>query len=127
VDAQPDSTVQTADVLARLGEAPYLAPGPEGYPPAPAVWSSALSVGERAAFAMSIADGTIPGAKLAKWPPAGPLASESRDGQVDEISALLFGNTPSATTRALLESGGESSGMDRIVGLALGAPEFQRY
>jgi hypothetical protein len=85
--------------------------------------------------------------RLAAWPAAKELARLPREQQVEGVIRELLGGDVSADTRQVLLSGtnpllarqgaADSSGMDarplpparglaQVVGLALGAPEFQR-
>jgi hypothetical protein len=62
------------------------------------------------------------------------LRGAPRDAQVDGVVKLLFGGQVSTDTREVLRSGenplatgkNQLGGLQQIVGLALGAPEFQR-
>jgi hypothetical protein len=75
---------------------------------------------------------------VAEWTDGKALASLARDAQVDGVIKSILGGEASPDTRKVLESGvnpmvGDSTahatkrgGLETMVGLALGAPEFQR-
>jgi hypothetical protein len=74
---------------------------------------------------------------LADWPQGAQLARAPRDQQVDGVIAAILGGEASPDTRRVLGTGanpladraGAPDATDdfaRLIGLALGAPEFQR-
>jgi len=138
VGAQPDSTPRTAQMIAKLGEPLYGHLAPNGYPERGDAWINTGAILARINFGLLVATGRVPGASLAEWTDGHELASLSRDAQVDGVIKAILGGEASPDTRRVLESGinpmaGDSTasatkhgGLETIVGLALGAPEFQR-
>ena len=137
--AGPDTTGATAAVVARLGQPIYGHQAPDGWPETGAAWMNTGAILARINFGMAVAANRVPGARPSAWPPAASLRSAPRDAQVDAVVAALLGGDASPETREILASGahpmlddaGRSSlraltGLDQVVGLAIGAPEFQR-
>ena len=96
-------------VLRELGQLPYLAPTPEGYPDVATRWIDPGSVLARTRFAFALAGEQIPGLRL------------------DEVStpdprSLPAGPLGASTRRALAEPG--LAGRERLA-VALASPEFQ--
>jgi uncharacterized protein (DUF1800 family) len=183
VDAQPDTTPRSAQIVARLGQPIYGRQTPDGWPDKGDAWMNTGAILNRINFGLSIAGGQVPGAKLANLPNFDALRAEPRDQQVDAVVKSMLGGQVSQVTRNVLMSGnnpmlsktgtvasdmtGDDStsmmtaapkgrregagakgvgglglgkgqlppapmrpinlqGLPQVVGLALGAPEFQR-
>ncbi|MBU6367094.1 MAG: DUF1800 family protein [Gemmatimonadetes bacterium] len=154
--AAPDSTPRTAQLLGRLGQAPFGHQAPNGYPETGDAWMNTGAILNRINFGVAMGAGRVPGVTLADWPPARALARLPREQQVEGVIRELLGGDVSADTRQVLLSGtnpllarqgaADSAGMGtgmgaepvaarplppargfaQVVGLALGAPEFQR-
>ena len=139
--AEPDATPRTAQVVARLGQPLYMHEAPNGWPETGEAWINAGAILNRINFGMQVAAGRLPGAAPRRWPPARELARATREQQVDGVIAALFNGEVSSDTRAILLAGENPLGRDdgveamaaprtdgllQILGLALGAPEFQR-
>ena len=85
-------------------------------------------------FGLTMASGRVPGVVFGRVPEIDALRTASREAQVDGVVKLLFGGQVSADTREVLRSGENPlatentrlGGLQQVVGLALGAPEFQR-
>ncbi len=145
-----DTTARLAAQIARLGQPIYGKLTPNGYPDVGDAWVNAGSVLNRINFGLAIATGRVAGIKLASWPPAASLAGAAIAVQVDSVVAEILGGEASPDTRVILitgenpllrravadstsmmVSGGGRPPVSRtalanLVGLALGAPEFQR-
>ncbi|HJU66360.1 MAG TPA: DUF1800 domain-containing protein, partial [Gemmatimonadaceae bacterium] len=136
VRAAPDTTPRTAQVIATLGQPLFLHQAPNGYPETGAAWINAGSILNRINFGLALASGRVPGASPTGWPGADTLARSSRAEQVDGVIRTILGGEASPDTRRILESGVNPmltdssaprlSGVREVLGLALGAPEFQR-
>jgi uncharacterized protein (DUF1800 family) len=138
VGAQPDSTPRTAQLIAKLGEPLYGHLAPNGYPERGDAWINTGAILARINFGLIVASGRVPGASLAEWTDGKALAALPHDAQVDGVIRAILGGEASPDTRKVLESGvnpmaGDSTvnatkrgGLETMVGLALGAPEFQR-
>jgi hypothetical protein len=174
VNATPDMTPRTAQVIARLGQPLYLHQAPNGWPERGDAWINTGAILNRINFGLALAGGGLPGARPERWTRYTELVHAPREAQVDAVIAAFLGGEASVETRGILE-GGENpllrdcalpegrplsadcsqiradsatmvdeerpqdgrrrdplsrpqdlDGLKEIIGLALGAPEFQR-
>ncbi|MDF1505862.1 DUF1800 domain-containing protein, partial [Roseisolibacter sp. H3M3-2] len=144
MNAAPDTTPRTAQLIARLGQPIYGHQAPDGWPETGRAWMNTGAILNRINFGLTVAAGRLPEARLAGAPPADSLRAAQRAAQLDGVARALLGGELSPDTRAILASGEhpllarprpDSAAMPRaprldpfaqLVGLALGAPEFQR-
>jgi hypothetical protein len=96
-------------------------------------------------FGLTVGANRLPGARLGQWTVAQELATRPVEQQVDGLVRALFGGIVSPETRGVLVSGEnpllarasmsstaaserrpDLVGFPKLVGLAIGAPEFQR-
>jgi uncharacterized protein (DUF1800 family) len=181
VNAQPDVTPRTSQLVARLGQPIFGRQTPDGWPDHGDAWMNTGAILNRINFGLALAGGQIPGAQLSNLPDYETLRTEPRAQQVDEIVKSVLGGKASPETREVLMSGdnpmlakagdaaADSSmdagagmrgragggragapgnkaavglgrgamqpgqmrpvnlqGLPQVIGLALGAPEFQR-
>jgi uncharacterized protein (DUF1800 family) len=153
--AGADTTAVTAMLVARLGQPIYGRQSPDGWPETGSEWMNTGAILNRINFGMAVASNRLPHARPTEWPEYAALRSVSRQQQVQGIIDGLLGGEVSPDTRRILESGtnpmledppqeampddprsarraggfGEIrplTGLDQIIGLALGSPEFQR-
>jgi hypothetical protein len=101
----PDTTPQTARVIAALGQPLYLHQAPNGYPEIGSAWINTGTILNRINFGMAMASGRVPGASLDRWPAAAELHGASRARQVDSVIHALLGGEASPDTRRILELG----------------------
>ena len=174
VNAVPDMTPRTAQLVARLGQPLYLHQAPNGWPERGEAWINTGAILNRINFGLALAGGALPGARPDRWTRYAELARDTRPAQVDGVIGAFLGGEASAETRGILEKGenplqkdcagapragqvadcasptsdspvmGKETapavrgrrdplsrpqnldGLPEIIGLALGAPEFQR-
>jgi uncharacterized protein (DUF1800 family) len=180
VNAAPDTTPRTAQLVARLGQPIFGRQTPDGWPDRGDAWMNTGAILNRINFGLSLAAGQIPGARLTNWTDFTSLQTQPRAQQVDAVVKSMLGGQVSTETRQVLMSGenpmlsandangmvdssamvlggrgrraGEPpqkpdgkgfprgpgaqipgfgrpvnlQGLPQVVGLALGAPEFQR-
>ncbi|HTJ22112.1 MAG TPA: DUF1800 domain-containing protein [Gemmatimonadaceae bacterium] len=173
VNAQPDTTPRTAQIVARLGQPIFGRQTPDGWPDHGDAWMNTGAILNRINFGLALAAGQVPGAALTNWPDFATLRAQSRAQQVDAVVRSMLGGQVSAETREVLMSGDNPmlgaaqpsadtasmggagvrnaggpparvlgggrggqlpgfgrpvnlQGLPQVVGLALGAPEFQR-
>ncbi|MCZ8203991.1 DUF1800 domain-containing protein [Gemmatimonas sp.] len=171
LDAAPDVTARTAQLVSRLGQPLFGHQAPNGYPETGEAWMNTGAILNRINFGLTVAGDRVPGVRLAQWPLYDSLRTLDRPAQVDGVIRALLGGAVSSDTRAVLILGrnpflaarggadalmaldgadstdapdpmtpamrprrrgnlaGSAStptGLAQIVGLALGAPEFQR-
>lgn len=141
LDATPDTLQRDVQAVARLGEPLWGHLAPDGYPETGDAWLNTGSILNRINFGIDAASGRLPGASARTWPVAAALATAPRETQVDSVVSLLFGGYVSPQTRQVLDEGANplaaapmpnskaaqpANQLAQILGLALGAPEFQR-
>jgi uncharacterized protein (DUF1800 family) len=172
LNAAPDNTPRTAQVIAYLGQPIFGHQAPNGWPETGEAWMNAGAILNRINFGLALAGGRLPGASLAQWPETERLRGASREQQVDAVIGAMLGGHVSPDTRNILLNGenplatklagsvdsaavnaaamadGDDAspmrplarrqpgavfarpvqleGLAQIVGLAIGAPEFQR-
>jgi uncharacterized protein (DUF1800 family) len=135
VGAEPDSTPRTAQIIARLGQPVFGHRDPNGYPETGDAWINTGSIIERINFGIMLAAGRAPGVSLQRWARAEGLDTLSHDAQVEGVIRTILGGEASPDTRRVLESGvnplatntpAGARGLTQTIGLAFGAPEFQR-
>jgi uncharacterized protein (DUF1800 family) len=105
VDATPDPTPRTAQIIARLGEPLYLHQAPDGYPLVGDSWINTGAILNRINFGLAVAAGHVPGAVLANWPPGETLMRESHEQQVEGVIALILQGEAGPETRGILMNG----------------------
>ena len=139
MNASPDSTPRTAQMIAYLGQPIYGHQAPNGWPETGDAWMNTGAILNRINFGMAAAANRIPGANVSSIPGVDSLSNAPRQKQVDAVISVLLGGSVSADTRAVLISGEnpllanaqdpaplQLTGIAQIIGLALGSPEFQR-
>jgi hypothetical protein len=183
VNAAPDSTPRSAQVIAYLGQPIFGHQAPNGWPETGDAWMNTGAILNRINFGMAAAAGRLPGVDIRQLPGLDSVRTAPREKQVDAVVATILNGIVSPDTRAVLVSGehpllaggvatgiqdmspadsaaemsGVSmddsrparkqngggkgaalqgrglrnipplSGLQQIVGLALGSPEFQRH
>jgi uncharacterized protein (DUF1800 family) len=174
MNATPDMTPRSAQVVARLGQPLFMHQAPNGWPERGDAWINTGAILNRINFGLAIAGGALSGARPERWARYDELVRASRSAQVDAVISGFLGGEASVETRAILERGenpmlrdcgfraaqrapadcglpgsdsarmddditvpsdrrrdplfssGSLDGLKEIIGLALGAPEFQR-
>ena len=105
MNAQPDTTPRTAQLLARLGQPIFGRQTPDGWPDRGDAWMNTGAILNRINFGLALAAGRVPGASLATWPYTGSLRGEKRVVQVDGVVKSILGGQSSPETRSILMSG----------------------
>ncbi len=135
LDAEPDTLQRDVQAVARLGEPIFGHIAPDGYPETGDQWINTGSILNRINFGMLAAAGQVTGMSVKAWPRGRDLENMPRTAQADSLVAILLGGDASSDTRKILDEGANpaaaspaTSARDftALVGLALGAPEFQR-
>jgi uncharacterized protein (DUF1800 family) len=132
---QPDSLGRSVQLAARLGQPLWGRLTPDGWPDDAAVWMNTGAILQRIRLGLDAGMGRIPGVRVADRPALAPAA------RVDSVIALVMHGEVSSETRSILLTGhnplaervitNETSmpgtlSFPALVGLAIGAPEFQR-
>jgi uncharacterized protein (DUF1800 family) len=105
LDAAPDSTPRTAQVIAFLGEPIFGHQAPNGWPETGESWMNTGAILNRINFGMAAAAGRLPGADIRSLPALDTIRSAPRDKQVDAVVATILNGMVSPDTRAVLVSG----------------------
>jgi uncharacterized protein (DUF1800 family) len=105
VNALPDTTPRTAQLVARLGEPIFGRQTPDGWPDRGDAWMNTGAILNRINFGLSLAAGQLPGARLNGWPQFDSLRILPRPQQVDGVVKAMLGGQISAETREVLMSG----------------------
>jgi uncharacterized protein (DUF1800 family) len=105
LDAAPDPTPRTAQLVARLGQPIFGHQAPNGWPETSEPWMNTGAILNRINFGMAAAANRIPGASLNRWPNATQLRAAPRPEQVDGVVATLLGGQVSPQTRQILTTG----------------------
>jgi len=105
LDAAPDPSPRTAQLIARLGQPIFGHQAPNGWPETGEPWMNTGAILNRINFGMAAAANRVPGVSLARWPEAARLRGASRATQVDGVISALLGGQASPQTREILTSG----------------------
>jgi len=105
LNAAPDSTPRTAQVVAYLGQPVYGHQAPNGWPETGEAWMNTGAILNRINFGMAAAAGRLPGADLRAIPAFDSIGNAPRDKQVDVVVATILNGMVSPDTRAVLVSG----------------------
>ena len=148
--ATADTTAVSSLAVARLGQPIYGHQAPNGWPETGEAWMNTGAILSRINFGLTVAASRLPGARMSGWPPYTTLRRAPREAQVAGVIDSFLGGEASKETRDILVSGENPlmkgaqdaadeaadqkrlnaprhlAGLDQIIGLALGSPEFQR-
>lgn len=105
MNAVPDSTPRTAQMIAYLGQPIYGHQAPNGWPETGDAWMNTGAILNRINFGMAAAANRIPGASVRSIPGIDSLSTAPRQKQVDAVVSVLLGGSVSPDTRAVLMSG----------------------
>lgn len=153
--AAPDTTATSARAVAQLGAPIFGHQAPNGWPETGEAWMNTGAILSRINFGLTVAANRVPGARVTAWPSYATLRNAPRAQQVDGVIDAMLGGAASPETRAILVNGENPlardaaaatsdasmntspprrplrappslTGLDQVIGLALGSPEFQR-
>jgi len=105
LNAAPDSTPRTAQVIAYLGQPIYGHQAPNGWPETGESWMNTGAILNRINFGIAAAAGRLPGVDIRGLPALDTIGSAPRDRQVDAVVATILNGMVSPDTRAVLVSG----------------------
>jgi uncharacterized protein DUF1800 len=105
LDAQPDSTPRSAQVVAYLGQPLFGHQAPNGWPETSDAWMNTGAILNRINFGMAAAAGRLPGVNINAVPALDTIQSAPREKQVDAVVATILNGMVSPDTRAVLMSG----------------------
>ena len=105
MNASPDTTARTAQLVARLGQPIFGRQTPDGWPDRADAWMNTGAILNRINFGLAVAAGRVPGASVGNWPYAASLRDVDRPAQVDGVIKAILGGQSSTETRSILLSG----------------------
>lgn len=105
LNAAPDSTPQSAQVIAFLGQPIFGHQAPNGWPETGESWMNTGAILNRINFGMAVAAGRLPGVDIRSVAALDTIRSAPRDRQVDAVVATILNGMASPDTRAVLVSG----------------------
>jgi len=105
LNAAPDSTPRSAQVIAFLGQPIFGHQAPNGWPETGEAWMNTGAILNRINFGMAVAAGRLPGVDIRSLPALDTIRSAPRDKQVDAVVATILNGMVSPDTRAVLVSG----------------------
>ena len=105
LDAPPDSTPRSAQVIAYLGQPIFGHQAPNGWPETGDAWMNTGAILNRINFGMAAAAGRLPGATIGGLPLLDTVRTAPREKQVDAVVATILNGMASPDTRAVLLSG----------------------
>jgi uncharacterized protein (DUF1800 family) len=105
LNAAPDSTPRSAQVIAFLGQPIFGHQAPNGWPETGEAWMNTGAILNRINFGMAAAAGRLPGVDIRAIPAFDTIRSAPRDKQVDAVVATILNGMVSPDTRAVLLSG----------------------
>ncbi|HEU4748058.1 MAG TPA: DUF1800 domain-containing protein [Gemmatimonadaceae bacterium] len=118
LNARPDSTPRTAQVIAYLGQPIFGHQAPNGWPETGEAWMNTGAILNRINFGMAVAAGRLPGISIRALPGLDTVRRAPRERQVDAVVATLLNGMVSPDTRAVLLSGDHpmlSAGAERAI------------
>jgi uncharacterized protein (DUF1800 family) len=105
LNAEPDSTPRTAQMIAYLGQPIFGHQAPNGWPETGESWMNTGAILNRINFGIAAAAGRLPGINVRRLPALDSVRAASREKQVDVVVANLLNGMASPDTRAVLVSG----------------------
>jgi hypothetical protein len=135
LNAPPDTTPQTARLIARLGQTSFGWQTPDGWPEKGIAWMTPGTMYSRIKFGNDIAEGRVPTIAPKQWRDWPTLSAASLDAQVDGVVNDILVHCADSLTRATLlgirPSGSSQPPADgdkrlrELLAIALASPEFQ--
>jgi uncharacterized protein (DUF1800 family) len=105
LNAEPDSTPRTAQIIAYLGQPIFGHQAPNGWPETGESWMNTGAILNRINFGMAAAAGRLPGISVRRLPGLDSVRTAPREKQVEAVVANLLNGMVSPDTRAVLVSG----------------------
>ena len=133
LDAAPDTTPRSVQVVARLGQPTWQHLTPDGWPEYGEAWMNAGALLNRVNFGVQVANGGMPGVSVAKWSEAPRIVTLPAAAQVQAVIDDLLSGRASPQTRDAMMAAATSTDaqqpikrLGELVAIAIGSPEFQR-
>ncbi|HSU16027.1 DUF1800 domain-containing protein [Longimicrobium sp.] len=119
--------------LRQMGQMPYAATPPTGYPNTSAEWTNSGAMLGRMNFALALAAGRVDGVRLDEQRFALALATRDADARIAALARMVMpGAADPRLVRTIAEDVRQQAQLDerqraaRALGLLLGSPDFQR-
>jgi uncharacterized protein (DUF1800 family) len=136
LNAPPDTTPQTARLIARLGQTSFGWLTPDGWPEKGIAWMTPGTMFSRIKFGNDVSEGRVPGLAPKQWRAwptliAAPLGAQV-DGVVDNVLSRCADSLTRATMIGIRPGDGATPAADgekrlrELLAIALASPEFQR-
>ena len=105
LNAAPDSSPRTAQVIAYLGQPIFGHQAPNGWPETGESWMNTGAILNRINFGLAVAAERLPGVDIRALPALDTIRSTAREKQVDAVISAILNGMVSPDTRAVLLSG----------------------
>lgn len=105
LNAAPDATIRTAQIVGSLGQPIYGHQSPNGWPETGDQWMNTGAILNRINFGSMVAANRLPGASPFNFAGADALRGAPIEKQVDGVIAALLSGEASPETRAIMLSG----------------------
>ena len=130
MNAAPDTTLQLAQLVARLAQPIYGRATPDGWPDQAAAWMNGGALMDRVNLGVQIANNQVRDINVSAWQPAHALLALPAEQQIDGvIAALLAGDASLETRQAMLavqSPPNTPQHLGELLAVALGSADFQR-
>ena len=105
MNAAPDNTIRTSQVIASLGQPYFGHQTPNGWPETADGWLGTGTILNRINFGLVAASGRLPGANPLAFPGAETIRTAPREAQVNAVVNAFLGGDVSPVMRAVLVTG----------------------
>ena len=105
MNAAPDNTIRTSQVIASLGQPYFGHQTPNGWPETADGWLGTGAILNRINFGLVAASGRLPGANPLAFPGAETIRTAPREAQVNAVVNAFLGGDVSPVMRAVLVTG----------------------
>jgi uncharacterized protein (DUF1800 family) len=136
MDAPPDTTQRSAQIVARLGQPIFGRATPDGWPDRGDAWMNTGALLNRVNLGAQTGASQVPNVAVARWAASRQLNSASPDETVDAVIRATLAGDPSPATREVLlgvsRPAATATPQQRLayvaslVGVAIGSSDFQR-
>jgi len=136
MDAAPDTTQRSVQIVARLGQPIFGRATPDGWPDRGDAWMNTGALLNRVNLGAQTGANQMPNVAVARWAASRQLAGASPDETVDAVISATLAGDPSPATRDVLlgvsRPPAAATPQQRLayvaslVGVAIGSSDFQR-
>ncbi len=136
MDASPDTTQRSVQIVARLGQPIFGRATPDGWPDHGDAWMNTGALLNRVNLGAQTGANQVPNVAIARWAAAEHVANASPDETVDVVIRSTLAGDPSPATREVLLGVSRPpptanpqqrlAYVANLVGVAIGSSDFQR-